>query len=535
MSKHHFSDTERKSFVDYLNKTLASESLDVGVLPLPIDPDSPTELFQVASQGVLMCKFINKCFPNTINEKTIVTKPEKNIFETNINNGLSIIGAKALGCSVVNIGPDDLSAGTPTLVLGLLWQIIKKALLKDVNMQDNPELAEMFQSEAEASAAMNTMTPEQVLQQWVNYHLKKANKGDRAVKNFAGDIQDCESYAILLRQIAHKDVSEEDINQIMNESDLHKRAEKLIECAKRIIDPSQSIFVTPEDIVNGNPRLNLAFAATLFHSHPALGPSEEELQAIESQKASLLAQAEGLTKEKQDLQSALEKQVEAKAVLVKQLEESQIKMEETKKELVEVKEILEKQAQQWVNHHLQNAKKGDRAVKNFAEDVQNSENYAILLRQIASTEVTDEDVDKILAESDPQKRAEQLIECAKRIIGPSQSISVTPEDIVKGNAHANLAFASALFQSRPALGPSQEEQHAAETEKAALQSQTEVLTREKQELQVTLEAEKEEKANVAKQLEQSLTEVEEKKEGNRRSERHQRKTCAAERRRTRSD
>lgn len=43
----------------------------------------------------------------------------------NINHDLSIEAAKQLGCSVVNIGASDLSAGTQHLILGLLWQIIK--------------------------------------------------------------------------------------------------------------------------------------------------------------------------------------------------------------------------------------------------------------------------------------------------------------------------------------------------------------------------------------------------------------------------
>ena len=43
----------------------------------------------------------------------------------NENHDLCIKAAKEIGCSVVNIGGKDLLSGTPHLVMGLLWQIIK--------------------------------------------------------------------------------------------------------------------------------------------------------------------------------------------------------------------------------------------------------------------------------------------------------------------------------------------------------------------------------------------------------------------------
>lgn len=68
---------------------------------------------------------INSAFPGQINEKQIITKPNKSKFEININHELAIQAAKEIGCSVVNIGAEDLSEGKQHLILGLLWQIIK--------------------------------------------------------------------------------------------------------------------------------------------------------------------------------------------------------------------------------------------------------------------------------------------------------------------------------------------------------------------------------------------------------------------------
>lgn len=129
--------SERKSYVEYINNR--------NVHPTPIDPNSPTQLFDIISEGVLLwyvpliidylflleliitfcSKLINQVAPGTINEKYIITKPGKSRFEMNINNDIAIKGAKELGCTIVNIGGDDISSGNPSLILGVLWQIIK--------------------------------------------------------------------------------------------------------------------------------------------------------------------------------------------------------------------------------------------------------------------------------------------------------------------------------------------------------------------------------------------------------------------------
>jgi len=112
----------------------------------------------------------------------------------------------------------------------------------------------------------------------------------------------------------------------MAETDLTKRAELLIEVARRVIGPDQSMFVSPTDIVSGNPRLNLAFTATLFNSHPALGPSEEDLQAIASSK-------EKLEQEASALQQALLHEQQEKENLLTQLREMQTQREQVQQQL----------------------------------------------------------------------------------------------------------------------------------------------------------------------------------------------------------
>lgn len=61
-------------------------------------------------------KLINVAVPGTIDERAINTKRVLNPWERNENHTLCLNSAKAVGCSVVNIGTQDLAEGRVCLV-----------------------------------------------------------------------------------------------------------------------------------------------------------------------------------------------------------------------------------------------------------------------------------------------------------------------------------------------------------------------------------------------------------------------------------
>lgn len=73
-------------------------------------------------------KLINSSQPGTIDERTI-NLGKLSIYHMHENLTLALNSAQAIGCNIVNIGPEDLQAGKPHLVLGLLWQIIRVCTL----------------------------------------------------------------------------------------------------------------------------------------------------------------------------------------------------------------------------------------------------------------------------------------------------------------------------------------------------------------------------------------------------------------------
>lgn len=68
---------------------------------------------------------INVAVKGTIDERVLNVKEKLNAWEKNENQTLCINSAKAIGCSVVNIGAGDLVEAKPHLVLGLISQIVK--------------------------------------------------------------------------------------------------------------------------------------------------------------------------------------------------------------------------------------------------------------------------------------------------------------------------------------------------------------------------------------------------------------------------
>ena len=89
------------------------------------------------------------------------------------NNNLVINSAKSFA-TVVNTGSSDLLEGREHLILGLIWQIIRRGLLSKIDIKLHPELYRLLE-EDETLEQFLRLPPEQILLRWFNYHLKAAN------------------------------------------------------------------------------------------------------------------------------------------------------------------------------------------------------------------------------------------------------------------------------------------------------------------------------------------------------------------------
>ncbi|CAD5120679.1 DgyrCDS9242 [Dimorphilus gyrociliatus] len=256
---------EQMAFSKWINSNLASDGDCRNILPLNAEGN---DLYHKCSDGILLCKLINKAQPGTIDERVMNKGAKLSLFSKMENLTLALKSAQSIGCNIVNIGSDDLHKGAPHLVLGLLWQIIRIGLLADINLHDNPGLIHLL-NEGETIEELMRLSPEEILIRWVNYHLANsdANRANENVRinNFGRDIENSIAYYYLIQQIAPAD-TRIDISG-KSDGNLEHRAENMLQQAERI---NCRAFVRPLDVVKGNTKLNMAFVANLFNNHPAL-------------------------------------------------------------------------------------------------------------------------------------------------------------------------------------------------------------------------------------------------------------------------
>ncbi|KAH8420178.1 hypothetical protein KR009_006865 [Drosophila setifemur] len=261
---------EQLAFSDWINSNLGHDK-DLQHL-LPIDSEGK-RLYLSIKDGILLCKIINHSCPDTIDERAI-NKKNLTVYREFENLTLALVSSQAIGCNIVNIDAHDLAKGKPHLVLGLLWQIIRIGLFSHITLDSCPGLAGLLFDNERLEDLMK-MSPEAILLRWVNHHLERAGISRRCT-NFQSDIVDSEIYSHLLKQIAGNDA---DVNlDALRESDLQQRAEIMLQQAGKLNCRS---FLTPQDVVNGVYKLNLAFVANLFNNHPGLD-KPEQIEGLES-------------------------------------------------------------------------------------------------------------------------------------------------------------------------------------------------------------------------------------------------------------
>ncbi|KAK6947011.1 Calponin homology domain [Dillenia turbinata] len=255
---HTISESEKASYVAHINSYLRDDPFLKDHLPL--DPASDD------------LKLINVAVPGTIDERAINTKRVLNPWEQNENHTLCLNSAKAIGCTVVNIGTQDLVEGRPHLVLGLISQIIKIQLLADLNLRKTPQLVELVDDSKDVEELMG-LAPEKVLLKWMNFHLKKAGY-KKTVNNFSSDVKDGEAYTYLLNVLAPEHCSP----ATLDAKDPTVRANLILEHAERM---DCKRYLTPNDIVEGSSNLNLAFVAQIFHQRNGLSVDNKKISFAE--------------------------------------------------------------------------------------------------------------------------------------------------------------------------------------------------------------------------------------------------------------
>ena len=264
-----FSQEERAAYSRVINSYLGNHPICKKYLP--INPDS-NEVFDRIKDGVLLCYLINEAAEGTIDERVINKKDNMNVFQQVENLNLAISAAKSIGLRIIGLNYDNIMDGKNyIMVLGLLWQIVKVVVMRNIQLKMHPELIRLL-NPGETLADLLKLSPEQLLLRWFNYHLKAANY-PKPITNFSVDVKDSEKYTVLLHQL-NKNLCD---NSALHDTDLRVRARKVIDNSKKLGAES---YITPDDICAGNSKLNTLFVASIFNAYPGLDPpTEEEIDA----------------------------------------------------------------------------------------------------------------------------------------------------------------------------------------------------------------------------------------------------------------
>ncbi|ODV77670.1 fimbrin [Suhomyces tanzawaensis NRRL Y-17324] len=263
---HTINDEERTEFTRHINSVLGDDP-EIGNR-LPFDTET-FQIFDECRDGLVLSKLINDSVPDTIDTRVLNLPKNKkalNNFQMSENANIVINSAKAIGCVVVNVHSEDIIDGKEHLILGLIWQIIRRGLLSKVDIKYHPELYRLLEDD-ETLEQFLRLPPEQILLRWFNYHLKNAGS-QRRVSNFSKDINDGENYTVLLNQLQPEYC---DLSPLQT-TNINQRAEQVLDNAEKI---GCRKYLTPSSLVSGNPKLNLAFVAHLFNTYPGLDPIEE--------------------------------------------------------------------------------------------------------------------------------------------------------------------------------------------------------------------------------------------------------------------
>ncbi|KAJ3176882.1 hypothetical protein HDU87_004814 [Geranomyces variabilis] len=272
---HSVTDTEVEIFTSWINESCA-DSPEVADR-LPLDPKT-RQLFSACKDSWLLVALIDNARPGLV-EKTKMhmhgSIKALNAFELAENANVVIDAARKLGVVVVNIGAEDITGGNQHLILGIIWQIVRGVLSKNLYVVMNPRILRL-QKAGESFENLLRVTPEDTLLRWVNQTLS-TRRGElksqyRLVRNFGKDLQD----GIVLTYMMQILYPEAGFEGLQLETDVRVRVTKLVE---RILEIGLK-YITVDSIVSGNPRTNFAFLAQLFSVRPALA----ELSTAESQQ-----------------------------------------------------------------------------------------------------------------------------------------------------------------------------------------------------------------------------------------------------------
>eukprot|EP01103_Thecamoeba_quadrilineata_P011590 TRINITY_DN2796_c0_g1_i1.p1 TRINITY_DN2796_c0_g1~~TRINITY_DN2796_c0_g1_i1.p1 ORF type:complete len:792 (-),score=250.17 TRINITY_DN2796_c0_g1_i1:8-2287(-) len=209
-------------------------------------------LLEDLKSGIVLLQVLDKLSPGSV-EWSKVNKTNLNKFKMVENCNLAVDVAKKQKFSVVGIGGSDIYDGTETLILGLVWQLMRFqviSILKSLAKGDKDI------TEAEIVA-------------WSISQVRGLGKTSKMDSFKDPTLKNSKFILDLLNSLRPGVVNYDLILDGQEEEDLSQNAKYAISVARKL---GASIFLLPEDIVEVRPKMLLTFFGTVMALSQTLGP-----------------------------------------------------------------------------------------------------------------------------------------------------------------------------------------------------------------------------------------------------------------------
>lgn len=254
--------------IKHINALLADVPAVAHWLPLTLEgPDNA--FFEVSRDGILLAELINVLLPGYIRIDKIhrdFSNAVRCHFLKLENHTMVLRACQKFGCRIVNLGPCDLASGKSYLILGIVWQIIKRGMVERIKMniggnvilpgQESNKLVKSGKEEPNDVAAEEEDV-EALILKMVNEQAEQNSL--EKVENLSEDLADGKVIAqLLLNAGCEMDQCEE----IVHANSMVRRADAIVAAGQQVLGPL--CIIESGDFVKGNQQMMVLFLAALL-------------------------------------------------------------------------------------------------------------------------------------------------------------------------------------------------------------------------------------------------------------------------------
>eukprot|EP00088_Acartia_fossae_P013749 TRINITY_DN17270_c0_g1_i1.p1 TRINITY_DN17270_c0_g1~~TRINITY_DN17270_c0_g1_i1.p1 ORF type:complete len:530 (-),score=-24.84 TRINITY_DN17270_c0_g1_i1:33-1511(-) len=232
------------------------------------------DLFKALKDGKLLALLVNIIEPNTIDMRVIdYSKYDGAKKSAHIRDNLNLIlkSCSSVGVSVGRVNAINFENYEDSLhlILGCLWQLLKKVVMKNIDLHINENLFRLLK-DGETIDHLIEMRREDLLTRWVNFQLEEA-ESPRRMKDLKSSLKDGLIYLDLLSHIGQTN----ELKDYYNKAPI-ERIKAVMDHVKNKYDIK--IYFSPDLIENGNDKINTILLASIYNANPFLEDIDQKIQ-----------------------------------------------------------------------------------------------------------------------------------------------------------------------------------------------------------------------------------------------------------------